>query len=206
MMAEMNAVQLSVCHSQKELQDLFAFRYRVYVEEMKRPQKYANHAAKLIRDPLDNRGRNIIARAGDEIVGCVRVNFSRDGDLDYYERLLAMDKVGHSHPTATSLCTRLMVAPDYRRSTLAVRLACASFDMGLRNGIVWNFVDCNDHLVEFFTRLGYECTHQAVHEEYGLVNVMRLNILDENHLRDAGSVFFKLLRNFKAMPLASSGG
>ena len=62
-----------------ELEALYAFRYRIYVEEMGRPQKYADHDMRRIRDPLDETGRNLVAWDNSEIVGCVRVNFARDG-------------------------------------------------------------------------------------------------------------------------------
>jgi hypothetical protein len=48
-----------------ELEELFSFRYRIYVEEMQRKQKYANHASKQTRDPLDDFAINLIARDAD---------------------------------------------------------------------------------------------------------------------------------------------
>jgi GNAT superfamily N-acetyltransferase len=188
---------LEVVTSDDALDALYAFRYRIYVEEMARPQKYADHATRRIRDPLDGRGYNIVAwDAEGEISGCIRVNLARDGALDYYSGLLGLKAVGTEHPATTSVCTRLMILPKYRRSRLATRLSCASFDLGLNHGVVWNFLDCNDHLVEFFTRLGFERTHIAVHEEYGRVNVMRLNIRDYAHLKATGSIFQKNLERY----------
>ena len=53
------------------LDALYAFWYRIYVEEMARPQKYADHATRRIRDPLDDRGYNIVAwDAAGQISGC----------------------------------------------------------------------------------------------------------------------------------------
>jgi hypothetical protein len=89
-----------------------------------------------------------------------------------------------------------MILPELRGSTLATRLSCASFDLGLNHGVVWNFIDCNDHLVGFFARMGYERTHAAVHEEYGRVNVMRLNIRDYSHLKATGSIFQRNLERY----------
>lgn len=193
----MSVWRLKVATSDAELEALYAFRYRIYVEEMARPQKYADHTTRRIRDPVDNCGHNIVAwDAEGQISGCVRVNLARDGALDYYSGLLGLKAVGAEHPAATSVCTRLMILPKYRGSTLATRLSCASFDFGLDRGIVWNFLDCNDHLVGFFARMGYERTHSAVHEEYGRVNVMRLNIRDYAHLKATGSIFQKNLERY----------
>jgi hypothetical protein len=122
-------------------------------------------------------------------LGCVRVNFARDGGLDYYRALLRMDGVGAAWPQAVSLCTRLMIRPDWRHSPLAMRLSVAAFDLGLWHGIRFNFIDCNDHLADFFTRMGYVLTHRATHEEYGEVNAMRFDLRDGAWLACAASPF-----------------
>lgn len=169
---------------------LFTFRYRIYVEEMGRKQKYADHARRLIQDPLDATAHNVVALDGQgQIAGCVRLNLCRDGGTDYYESLTRMEDVGSDHPYHTSLCTRLMVAPEFRKSPLAARLACACYDIAMAQGVVWNFVDCNEHLVPFFRRLGYRFTHRAFHEEYGDVIVMRLNLQDIDGLHAMQSLF-----------------
>ena len=174
---------------------LYAFRYRVYVEEMGRVQKHADHAARRIRDPLDATGHNLVALDGPRIVGCVRLNFAADGGLDYYRHLLRMDALAPGYPRQVSLSTRLMVAPGRRGSALALRLCLACYDHGRRHGIRWNFIDCNDHLVEFFRRLGYVPTHRARHEEYGDVNVMRLDLQDRAHLEACNSPFLRGIGN-----------
>jgi hypothetical protein len=192
----MSGWRIEVLKAHDVLDRLYAFRYRIYVEEMARPQKYADHGTKRIRDPLDDIGYNIVAWDSGEVAGCIRVNLCRDGALDYYNRLFQLEGLGAEHPVATSVCTRLMVAPRHRSSSLATRLSCAAFDLGLDHGIIWNFIDCNDHLVGFFGRLGYQITHMAIHEEYGRVNVMRLNIRDHAHLKTIGSVFRKHLERY----------
>src|SRR5215510_11490828 len=89
--------RIEVATAEDALDALYAFRYRVYVEELECLQRYADRAARRIRDPLDNTGYNIVAWDSTEsIAGCVRVNFARDGALDcygapdYYGELLNM--------------------------------------------------------------------------------------------------------------------
>lgn len=193
----MSMWRLEVVTADDALDELYAFRYRIYVEEMARPQKYADHATRRIRDPLDICGYNIVALdVAGQISGCIRLNLARDGALDYYSDLLGLKAVGAEHPATTSVSTRLMILPELRGSTLATRLSCAAFDLALNHGVVWNFIDCNDHLVEFFGRMGFERTHTAIHEEYGRVNVMRLNIRDYSRLKATGSVFEKNLERY----------
>jgi hypothetical protein len=73
---------ISVATELSELEDLFRFRYRIYVEEMPRKQKYSNHASKQIRDPLDHFAISLIARGTDgAIIEAVRTNFGSDGNV-----------------------------------------------------------------------------------------------------------------------------
>src|SRR5260370_12053413 len=104
-----------------------------------------------------------------------------------------MCSAGPFHPRARSMCTRLMVVPRLRRTSLAMRLAQASYAFGLRNQIRYNFIDCDDHLVGFFTRLGYRFQRRAEHPEYGMGNVMRLDMLDRANLVRQRSPFLAVL-------------
>jgi GNAT superfamily N-acetyltransferase len=148
-----SSIRLAANH--KEREQLYSFRYRIYAEEMNRPQRYADHERRRIEDPLDAAGYNLIAWKGEEIVGCVRLNLAWLGGVDYYRDLLRMDELARGFPTGVSLCTRLMVAPYRRGGSIAFRLSDASYRLAKENGVKWNFIDCNDHLVGFFEKLGY---------------------------------------------------
>ncbi|HZZ91256.1 MAG TPA: GNAT family N-acetyltransferase [Usitatibacter sp.] len=185
------------------LEKIFAFRYRIYVEEMHRFQKDADHARRRIRDSLDDGAINIAAFDGDEVVGVVRANESRQSSLGAYESFFQLDRMGKDHPPHTSIVTRLMIAPHLRRSTLAVRLCIECYTLGLEEGIKWCFIDCNDHLVDFFRGLGFmPYIGKVDHEEYGEVTPMRLRLNDLEHLEAVRSPFAACLRNWLDNPLA----
>src|SRR5712691_857618 len=68
-----------------ELEAIYRFRYRIYVEEMNRRQFHADHFARRIEDPLDHSGYNFAAFQDDEVVGVLRGNFPRTSNIEYYE-------------------------------------------------------------------------------------------------------------------------
>ena len=188
-----------------ELESVYEFRYRIYVEEMQRTQHYADHARRRIVDPLDANGHQIVARQRDALVGVVRINLCGERDVGYYRDLCAMEVAGSDHPTATSLCTRLMVAPEFRRSTLAVRLCEFVYAFAMRQGIRHNFIDCNDHLVPFFAGLGYVAhVARTMHPEYGMVNPMHLRLRDRAHLTRVRSPFLRTLLRWERDSLVGS--
>jgi len=155
---------------------------------MNRTQKYADHNTKMIVDPLDDTAIVLGAESKGQFVGTARVNFCVDGNLgsypDFYEISRAPEDWFRS-----SITTRLMVRPKYRGTRLPLKLAQASFELGLRNNIRWNYIDCNGPLEGFFAKLGYVESFKKDHPEYGLVSCMRLDLYDEDHLRSVGSPF-----------------
>lgn len=187
-------MRIRIADSTEELEAIYRFRYQVYVEEMQRPQKDADHANRRIEDSLDRTGFNLAAWSGSRVVGVARANLARDGDLGDYGEFYDLGSVGTDHPWRTSITTRLMVAPEHRHTMLPMMLVLACYRLGLENSIRWNFIDCNDHLVGFFTRLGFvQHLPKAWHPEYGHVTRMRLDLLDEVHLASVCSPFLGVL-------------
>ena len=189
-----NLTDIRVAISGDELEEIYSFRYQIYVEEMNRKQIYADHRARRIEDPLDLDAINLGAWRGKALVGVVRINFPRDSDIGNYENFYRMRSVGEDHPSRTSIITRLMIAPKLRNTHLFLDLVAVCYAIGMARGIRWTFIDCNAHLVPLFLRLGYLAhTSPAVHEEYGLVSLLRIDLQNLKHLRQVKSPFAKMI-------------
>jgi len=183
--------------SQAELPEIAKLRYQIYVAEMNRVQKYADHDTKLIVDPLDETAKIFSAEVNGSFVGTVRLNFCRDGGMGNYPDFYAIDQSAE-HWSRSSITTRLMVRPKYRGTRLPLRLAQATYGFGLRNNISWNYIDCNAPMLSFFEKLGYVEQFIKTHPEYGEVHCMRLELRDEAHLEGVGSPFLMSLRTHLA--------
>jgi len=106
--------------------------------------------------------------------------------------LYGMSAVGDFHPQRTSITTKLMVAPQYRLTSVFVRLALASYKHALALGMRFDFMDCNLPLVPFFQGLGYRVHRGRItHPEYGEVISMMLDLEDVAHLGAVGSPFWQ---------------
>lgn len=191
-------VTIRQAETTEDRQRVFRFRYEIYVEEMQRPQTYADHQARTIIEPFDATGHIFLAedQAG-QIVGTVRTNFARDTDFGYYRELYGMECVGEAFPEHVSITTKLMVAPRERSSTLAHRLCTKLYCFGLAEGILFDFIDCNPHLEGHFQRLGY-CRYRdrIQHPEYGDVLPMILPVNDLGHLESVDSPWVRDCREF----------
>ena len=174
---------------------IYRLRYRVYVEEMHRPQKDADHDSRIITDALDSFGLLFGAWRHEVCIGTMRVNLLREGDIGAYREMYGLQSLTPDEIERSSITTRLMVMPGARRRGVSVALACAAAALSADVGIDYDYIDCNEHLVDFFRHLGY-LPHRTdlVHPEYGAVTVMKVDLDDEAHLRAVGS------------PLAQRGG
>jgi len=194
-------LNLSTAQTDAEFADVYRFWYDVYVTEMGRHQDDPNalHHLRQLRDPLATAGSLSVARRDGTVVGTVLSTAIDHPAAAKYRELYGLSDLSREEQWSSAITTKLMVTPGLRHTRLPFRLAFATFDWGLRVGIKHNYIDCNDHLLRLFTRLGYEPHLPALHhKDYGAVNSLRLNITDEAHLRRVGSPFLAVLRRYQA--------
>ena len=150
--------------------------FEVYVEEMHRQQEYTDYAERRISDPLQATARIIGAFNGNELIGTVRTNYSKDMSLGYYEELYDLGSLGHNSLSESAVVTRIVVKENFRRTTSSVRLASNMFHMLAQDGVRWILCDCNDPVLDFFLRLGFEIHKKnAEHPDYGPVTVLKID-------------------------------
>ncbi|MFK7954798.1 MAG: hypothetical protein AB8B96_01790 [Lysobacterales bacterium] len=168
------------------------FWYQVYVKEMQRHKDDADHTLKELSDPYDTVGNLFIARREGRIVGTVITTYGEVADLGYYARLYKLETLPASRLAEISLTNKLIVAPEFRCGTLALKLAVETYRQAFVDGIGQTFIDCNAHLESFFLRLGF--VHHlgwVLHKDYGQVCSMTLNVMDIEHLQNVHSPFTK---------------
>lgn len=187
---------------------VFRFRYEIYVREMDRPQKDADHRLGRIEDALDATAELMAARdtGTGAVVGTIRANVLGDGAIGIYESLYGLGGLGPAARARTSITTRLMVERSKRGTMVAVRLAQALYRRGRERRVTADYCDCNAHLVPFFQGLGYRALGMIAHPEYGLVTLMRLDLEDLTCLQRIGSPLAGGLTAPGARDRAGEGG
>lgn len=190
-----------------ELLAVYRFRYEVYFEEMRQNEACTNHERRQIADPLDSPDAVVLAAWNDDrVVGTSRFNLIRDGAIGNYREYYRLHSLPPEVLHHASLSTRAMVHAEFRRTTLAARLCCAQYQLGLARGVRSDFCDCAPQNAPFFTGLGYRVHREDfIHPEFGPGPVMRLDLHDLNHFVRVRSPFRKFLSAWQAtqtLPLA----
>jgi GNAT superfamily N-acetyltransferase len=166
-----------------ELRKVGRFRHAVYVEEMGRHNGEPD-GDRLLIDALDRGAYIIAAWDGAEVVGTVRISLCGTSEIGAYGHWYrAGDVAGPAWPHRTALLTRLMVAPAYRRTPLSARLCAACFSFGLARGVTCALMDCNEHLLPYFARLGWMFRGSFIHPDYGRVYTHSFDLTDAGRLR-----------------------
>lgn len=198
--------EIRLAANQEELEQLYRFRYSIYVEEMHRVQHDADHVNKRITDALDENGYNLLAFKAGMLSGTMRLNFTSHGPIPFYSDFYRINEQAGSTSGNSSIATRLMISKDLRRSTLALKLCIAAYTFGLWRGIRFNYIDCNDHLVEFFSSFGWRhYIGTAKHKEYGEVHPLKLDLYDEDLFRSINSPFLRPFLAWKNRAPSSPG-
>lgn len=174
---------------------VYAFRYQIYVEDMQRRQKHADHARRIIREPLDERGENYLAIKDGMIVGTVRRNRMNDPAAAYHEKLFRSHLFGEERQARIAMTTKLMVRPDLQGGTVAPRLLAGFASDDFRTGVEIDLIDCNKHLVPFMERLGFlSYRGWAFHNEFGTVRPMFLPTDALSYMREIRSILWPAAR------------
>lgn len=151
--------------------EIYRFRYRIYVEQLGRRQKYADHVRKRVVEPLDETARIYAACFNGNVVGTIRGNRFSDLTTAYYRKLYRIDDRFPFRPDEMSLTTKLMFDPVLQGSLYPVRMIVHyARDFNAHRLCKIDFVDCRRRLLPFFLKLGYvDYLGWTFHQEYGSV-------------------------------------
>lgn len=152
----MAKVEVREAASPDEREALFAFRYKVYVEEFGMTDR-ADHSGRTLRDGYDDEGINYALFEDGEVVGSLRILLlDRLSDpAPLIEKFGLEPAIAAFGAGAIGTTSRFMVAPHLRSSMAIFRLIRAAFVDPRSAAVRLNYGDCSPHLVPFYEQLGY---------------------------------------------------
>ncbi|UCD69767.1 MAG: GNAT family N-acetyltransferase [Betaproteobacteria bacterium] len=193
------SVEVHEARTRQEKEQLFHFRYPFETEILDGVQCHTDHRRKRVQDDLDIGAANLLAVRQSELVGAIRINYAWRCALGIHADFYRMREVaGSDHPSRSCIVSRLVLDPGSRGDRLGYRLCTAAYQHALEHGARIAFLNCKDHLIYYFSVLGFKAyMGRTWHAEYGQVVPMKLDLLDEKYLMSIGSPLLPVLRGWK---------
>ena len=193
---------IKVASSDEDRERIFRFRYDVYVIEMGKSPVEADHQKKIIRDELDNDAHLLYAEDEGQIVGTVRLNCRSKKKFPYvWEQRYDIEKFAPLFGDHISMTSRMMVAKDYRGSSVPAALVGAVYSAGRDMGSKFDFCNCAPSLLEFYEQIGFRrFTDGFMDEDNGYHVPLVMLVRDTQYLRQVRSPLYRVARNFEHEP------
>ena len=191
-------IRVGVAQTPAEKERIYAFRYRIYVEEMgKEGLSYADDSRKELRDDLDESALLFYAEDGGDVVATLRMHMDPTPEvLAYYGKTYELDRFADWSGAALSFSSRLMLAQRMRGTLTLYHLLSAAYEEDLRRGVEFDFCNCAPSLISLYEHLGYRrFTDNFVDPDVGYRVPMVLLLRDMGHLTSARSPFLRRLRS-----------
>lgn len=183
-------IQIKYAKSEEELMAIYRLRYEIYNKEMNLDSAAVDHEKQVLTDTNDDTARILYATADGDLVGTVRVHWGGDApfpeefnetyDLSRFEPVVSPDQM--------VIFTRFMVRKQFRGSLLPFQLLGTIAQFSLEKDVRLSFCDCQPHLLNLYTRLGYR-TYTKTYNDImlGLLVPLVLVVEDLDHFRRINS-------------------
>jgi ubiquinone/menaquinone biosynthesis C-methylase UbiE len=188
-------VRVQEVTSKADLEEVYRFRYRVYVDELHKPLPSADHERRVVTDELDEHARVLVAvdDSAGNIVGTVRTMFGArhplpDEILDRLKLRPMVAALGMEHITHSGT---FMVDPAYRGLTIASQLVMHMVQLGFEVDTLADVCVAELALVKPYYQLGYRpyAAPFRPHDRAGLRVPLVWTVRDRDYLREVDSPF-----------------
>jgi CRP-like cAMP-binding protein/N-acyl-L-homoserine lactone synthetase len=162
------SITVAPARTAEERAEVYAFRYRIYVDEMGLQPPGADHQRRQLADEYDPHGLSYSLVEDGAIVGSLRCLF-----IDQLPDPSALIAKFHMEPalaafgpSAIATTSRFMLDPRLRHGTAILRLIQAAYDDARCRGIRLNYGDCSPHMLEFYEHMGYRRFTRAYNDTF----------------------------------------
>jgi len=189
-------VQVRFARTEDELAAIYRLRYATYVEELHLYTSQADHTRRWLADAEDAAAHQLYAEVEGQVVGTLRLHLGGTGAIPAsLATRFELERFSPQVPVE-KLCVvgRFMVRRDMRGTAVPYRLIQESIRFQLEQGLELTVCDCQPHLLNLYTSLGfrpYLGTYD--HPEFGVMVPLVLVLRDVEHLEWMGSPLRALL-------------
>ena len=183
---------ISIARSERDLRDIGALRYELYVERDGKRYGGADHGARTFLEPIDAVSLNFQARIDGRLLAAVRGVRAEDAMHDPHLRLLLAEIHVDDIDTAV-VCSRFAVRSEHRARAMIKPM----FQHVYRAGILSGGRDCilgaRADLVGIFERFGFRQTRAHVVDPIANdIKILTMDMHDLSHMRRVNSPLIEI--------------
>jgi len=207
---DLDAVEIVDVTTDAQREEVYRFRYDIYVEEMGRYGEVADHAGRRLVEPDDELAELKLILHKGRVVGTARLSWGgvpgalSERIVEQYDLQPFLDAVPHER---LAVGERLMFPPEYRGGPLLSKFISESLREFRRKGIQLFFGDCEPHLLNPYQSFGYRpYTRRHLNKpETGYLIPIVFVLGDLDYLKSIGSPLWKELADDGADPGVPDG-
>lgn len=190
----MSQVTVREATTDQEREALYAFRYQVYVNELKMTDE-ADHQHGWLRDDCDEHAVNYALFEGDAVVGSLRILRMHEVKAvdPFIEKFLMAPALTEFGPEAIVTTSRFIIADQLRNTMAIFQLLQKFWEDAIQHGTRINYGDCSPHLLPFYERLGFRRYVDGYNDEvFGFKLPLIMIVRDNEFMRRVRSPFAKM--------------
>ena len=193
--------EVRIATTDEELSKLFAFRYRIFVQELGKPIRHADHANCLLTDKFDPLATQLYVRDGEKIAGALRIINGRSHACPQMGHNFALSRFSPFRDEHFSFTSRLFILPEYRGTRAFITLVKAFYDLVRKHGSILDFIVCGPKLIGLYEQLGYRRYKEHGDDpDMGLIIPMLLILDDLPHMQRVKSPFYRMAKKWPSEP------
>lgn len=187
----MNA-SIRICKTYEERLDVYRLRYNVYIVEMGRKQKYADHERKTIEEPIDNYSIIFSANKNGTCIGTIRLTIKEQHPLEC-EEFYGLENYIHYRDHEIAEVGKFLFLKEYRSTKYILDLLLYAYRWAFAKGIKVVFFNSNPHLLKLYTKVGCKiCGPYFLHPDLKEMVAPLVFVVDDlSYLMSIGSPFYK---------------
>ena len=178
-----------------DLKAIRQLRYKVYIEEQKKPLPWADHAACELPDPLDASGIHFIGTSNrGDVLAAARLHMDPLAIATTLGRM-GLDAAAAELRLPFGYFSKLVVQRSLRGAGMAATAISAVYNHGRRNGGLYCLCHCNPKLVSYYESIGMYQIGSAFHDPFVGPQVPMMVVVED-------SATFEQRRSFLAADAA----
>lgn len=182
---------VQIANTPSVLEQIFRFRYKIYIEELDKNHLEADHEQQMLFDVDDFRSLITYVSDGDTIVGSLRCQTSFE--VRHLEKMQIVNLLPYINLENITIVGRLMVSADRRGQIIGFQLMNHIYNYGIIHDCHLCFIEIAPDILNIYQRLGFR-QYNISYLENGQERIQMVLVLrDKAYLQSIGSPFVKSL-------------